>query len=307
MNSKIIDVYDSEREEVLKNRIAYSLPVRIGNWNDDLYLEEEKQKLIKYKRDNCQLLAQKMRTVYQNLLKPVGIVKEMQFVNYGDFYHFKASEVADSLIPCPNKRSTGLYLAGLLNERDIDYSTHLTHGCSVTASPDKNSYVRNVFSFVSCDINRNGEAVNYGDDVYIKICESGTDKPLYIQCEQANTETFGSYLSVRLTQSPDLYCRFKVLHWEPQHRDETLGVGFPPRVRIIIKHTCTGQNLAVVTRHWIPTFFGPECMVVCRTFRDNHKMETAENIFMVMGKRDLDMNLIVRAAKGENIPTDLLE
>lgn len=305
--SKKLDVYDAEKAEILKNQVKYSQPVRIGFWNDDLFLQEEKAKLINYKRDHCQLLIQKMRKVYQNLLKPITVGRELQYVNYGTNYHIKATEVADSLSPCPNKRTTGLYLAGLLNERDINFGQHFMHGCIITASPDKQSYVRNLFLFESCDINRDGTSVNYGDDVYIQISESGIGTPLYLQCEQVNTDTVGSYLTVRLTERPDLYCRFKLLHWNPEYREQTKGVGVTPQARIIIKHTATGENLAINCRKWIPTFFGPECTVICHTFKDSHKMETAENMFCIVGERELNKNLIVRAAKGEDIPEDMLE
>lgn len=307
MNNKKLNVYDSEKEEMLKNQIKYSLPVRIGNWNNDLYLREEREKILQYKRDNCQLLTQKMRTIYKNLLKPIRPQRELGHVNYGQLYHIKATEVPDSLRPCPNRRTTGLYLSGLLNEKDINHGEHFMHGCTITASPDKQDYVRNLFSFVSTDINRDGVSVNYGDDVYIRISETGSDIPLYIQCEQANVETFGSYLLVRLTKSPDTYCRFKLLHWNPEYREQSIGIGVPLRARIIIKHTATGENLAVNIRQWIPTFFGPECLVICHTFKDSHKMETAENMFCIVGHRELNKNLIVRAAKGENIPNDMLE
>lgn len=307
MNQNFFKVYDNEREEILKNQIKYSLPVRIGNWNNELFLREEHEKLLKYKRDNCQLLTQKMRTIYRNLLKPLKPQRDLGQVNYGQLYHIEATEVADSLRPCPNKRTTGLYLSGLLNENDINHGEHFMHGCMITASPDKHDYVRNLFSFVSTDINRDGTSVNYGEDVCIKISETGSNTQLFLQCEQANVETFGSYLHVRLTKSPDMYCRFKLLHWNPEYRVQSKGVGVPLRARIIIQHVATGENLAVNIRQWIPTFFGPECLVICHTFKDSHKMETAENMFCVVGHRELNKNYIVRAAKGDNIPEHMLE
>lgn len=308
MNNNKLDVYDSEKEEVLKNQIKYALPVRIGNWNNDLYVREEEEKLMKRKKDNCQLLIQKMGTIYTNLLKPLKPQREIEYVNYGELYHIKATDVPDRMKPCPNKRSSGLYLCGLMNENDITYGDHFMHGCAITASPDKQDYVRNLFVFVSTDINRDGTSVNYGEDVYIRISETGSnDMPLYIQCEQANVETFGSYLHVRLTKSLDMYCRFKILHWNPEYRQQTRGVGVPPRARIIINHVATGELLAVNCRHWLSTFFGPECSVICHTFKDGHKMETAENMFSIVGMRILNKNMIVRAAKGEDVGNDLIE
>lgn len=253
------------------------------------------------------LLIQKMRSIYNNLLKPLVPAGELQHILYGRNYHIKACDVPDSLRPCPHKKPNGLYLAGLIKENDIDHTDHFKHGCIITASPVKESFVRNMFQFESCDINRDGTSVNYGEDVYIKITETGNGQPLYLQCEQTNTETFGSYIYLRLTESKDMYCRFRLLHWNPEYRDQTLGVGVPPRAKIIIKHTATGQNIAVDIRKWIPTFFGHECLVICYTFKDSHKMETSENMFSINGFKHENKNLVVRATKGEDIPDFMFE
>lgn len=56
---------------------------------------------------------------------------------------------------------------------------------------------------------------------------------------------------------------------------------------------------------WIPSFYGTECMVSCHTYRDSHKMETAENFWKIVSRPISDTALYVRAAKGEDIPLDM--
>ncbi|XP_077730301.1 cilia- and flagella-associated protein 161 isoform X4 [Canis aureus] len=49
----------------------YSPRVRLGNWNEDIYLEEELMKDFLEKREKGQLLIQRNRRLKENLLRPV--------------------------------------------------------------------------------------------------------------------------------------------------------------------------------------------------------------------------------------------
>ncbi|KAJ8927453.1 hypothetical protein NQ314_020124 [Rhamnusium bicolor] len=55
--------------------------------------------------------------------------------------------------------------------------------------------------------NKGDQPVIYGDDVFLQISES-EENPLFIQCENFTTDTFGGHLTLRLSESPDIYCRF---------------------------------------------------------------------------------------------------
>ncbi|XP_023027131.1 cilia- and flagella-associated protein 161 [Leptinotarsa decemlineata] len=293
-----------EREEVYQNRIIYSLPVHLGLWNEELALRDEKTIIAAYKRDHCQLLIQKTRKMFRNVLKPTVLAIEAPYVLYGQNYQLKACDVT---VSNTNKESSGLNLSGVINERDIDVVQHFIHGCSLSASPVGVPCVRNTFRVMGCKADdKDGQQVFYGQDVLLQISES-SGRPLYLQCENSTIDTFGGHLSVRLSQSPDIYCRFKFLHWNPQKRYETIGTTFAPNTRVIIQHTASGRNLSVEPSHWIPSFYGPECMVSCHTYRDSHKMETAENFWKIITRPISDTALYLRAAKGEDIPLELFE
>lgn len=297
---------EKEKAEILKNRIIYSLPVRQGYWNEELAIREAKHNLVNYKRNHCQLTIQKLQRVYNNLLLPTELAAGGEFVCYGKNYQLQACELPNTLETQSGTQAThGLYLSGLLGEHEIDYQQNLVHGCVLTASPRKTACVRNTFTFEGCDIDRYGQSVNYGEDVFIKINHS-EGLSLYVQCENSTFATFGEPLPLRLTQSPDIYSRFKILHWKPSLRKETVQTSFPPNTRVIIQHTASGQNFAGEYQKWLLTFFGPECMVTCRTYRDSHRMETAENMWKIVGVSTPDINMYVRAAKGEDIPVDML-
>lgn len=297
----------TEDNETLKNRIVYSLPVRLGYWNEDLSLLEEKHRLAFQKQERCELTVQKLKTVYKNLLRGTVLAKQSAYIMYGNNYQLQACEIPNSMKGQQGSNTFyGLYLSGLISEYDIDEAQHFQHGFRLTASPNKAPLVRNTFVFVSCDSDRSNEPVFYGQDLFIRIYESG-DLPLYVQCECHSIDTFGVHLTLKLSQVPDIYCRFKILHWQPSLRYETRDTAIPQDSRVIIQHTASGQNLAVEPSKWLATFFGAECFVSCHTFKDTHRMETAENMWKVVAAKTPNMNLFVRAAKGEDIPAALLE
>lgn len=294
-----------EKSEIWKNRQSYSLPVRIGNWNDEVLLNDEKVRLTKYKRDHCQLLLQKTKLMFQNLLYAITLSNRTEYVFYNEWYQIKSPELPNKVHLTPGETpSLGLYLSGLINEQVVEYAQNFVSGCPLTASPDRVPCVRNAFKFLGCNVDKTGQSVYFGDDVYITISSDGN--VLYLSCEPATLENMGGHLNVHLTNVPDMYCRFKFYHYDPQQRVETTGSSFTPNSKVIIKHSATGRNLAAEYNSWIPTFFSAECTVSCHTFQDSHHMETAENIWMIVGDMRPDLQLYVRAAKGEDIPEEML-
>ncbi|CAG9817147.1 unnamed protein product [Phaedon cochleariae] len=290
-----------EHGKVYQNRIVYSLPVHLGLWNEELALREEKNLIATYKREHCQLLIQKTRKMFRNVLKPTILAIEAPYVLYGQNYQFKTCDLTT------DKDSSGFYLSGVINERNIDTVQHFEHGCTLSGSPVKEPCVRNTFKLMGCQTNnKEGQQVFYGDDVLLQIAES-SGPPLYVQCPNSTIDTFGGHLSLRLSQFPDIYCRFKIIHWNPQKRYETTGTTFKPDTRVIIQHTASGRNLAIESAQLIPSFYGPECIVSCHTYRDSHKMETAENFWKIVSRPISDTALYVRAAKGEDIPMEFFE
>lgn len=275
--------FRKEREEQLekyKNRIIYSLPVRAGYWANELAIREQQEFLYNYKKEHCQLLIQKTRKMFRNLLKPILLAQESPHILYNQNYQIKSHGMSE-ISACGLTSVHPLYLSGIISEKEIDTTQHFVHGCILSASPDKSPCVRNTYSLIGCDSKRTG-AVCYGEDVYLKISES-QEAPLYVQCENATMDTFGEHLNLRLSQIPDMYCRFKFFHWKPDLRFETSGTFLLPNDYVIIQHTASGHNLSAEFHKRLPTFFGPEYIISCQTFRDTHRMETIENLWKISG------------------------
>nr|CAH7729317.1 unnamed protein product [Callosobruchus chinensis] len=283
-----------ERDEMLQNRIIYSLPTRMGNWNEQLALREYETAMTKYKKQHCGLVVQKVKQIFHSVLKPTSLAVEAPYVKFGLNYQLKT---LDSASPDANS----LYLSCLLNETDIDAIQHFYHGCCLSASPLRIPCVRNTFRLRSATLDEVEQQVFYGRDILIEIYESGDGQPLYLRCENPSIDTFGEHRAVRLSKYPDIYCRFKFLHWNPKKRHETMDTAVIPDTTVIIQHVASGQNLAVEPQSLIPKFYGTECLVTCHTYRDTHKMESVENFWSVVSRPISDTALYVRAAKGENI------
>lgn len=97
-----------------------------------------------------------------------------------------------------------------------------------------------------------------------------------------------------------------MLHFNPALRFEHDGTFAKADERVVIQNVPTGRNLAV-ENSLTTTFFGNEYVVSCHTFRDTHKMETAENVWKVVGEDLPNINAVVRAAKGEEVPDELIK
>lgn len=190
-----------EHDQLYQNRIVYSLPVRLGLWNEELALREERNFIMSYKKEHCQLLLQKTKKMFRNILKTTVLAADAPYILYGQNYQIVTSDITSG------EGNTGLYLSGVINERDVDYIQHFKHGCTLSASLVKEPCVRNTFKIIGCERDKREQPIMYGEDVFIQISESSGD-PLYIQCENSTIDTFGGHLSLRLSQCPDIYCRF---------------------------------------------------------------------------------------------------
>ncbi|XP_018324742.1 cilia- and flagella-associated protein 161-like [Agrilus planipennis] len=301
------DFEQREKEEAWRNRIIYTPPVHVGQWFEEVNKMREELKTIQFKRDRCDLLVQKTRAMYKNVLRPMRIAKDAPTIEFGKNYLLKSPDIPARTVIGQNgqpKLKCGVYLAAIIDEKIIDTAQQFIKGCLLTACLERLPCVRNTFTFEGCDGQEEGKRIHYGEDFYIRI--AGSDG-LYVQCENSTMNDFNEHLSVRLTDCPNGYSRFNILNVDKDLRVETWGYDAPPNAKIIIQHTASGRNLAVEKTKLIPTFYGPEYKVSCHNFVSiQTKTETVENYWKVWTEQKIDMNAIVRAAKGEEVDDELL-
>nr|CAD7256053.1 unnamed protein product [Timema shepardi] len=161
-------------------------------------------------------------------------------------------------------------------------------------------------------VNRDGEPLKFGQNFLLSPVETTTEKclcgestweaqllngalPLYVQSEipQIDTQLGPSgHASVRLSSVLNTYCRWRVLYWDPNMRLETEGCPFPPHCRVIVNHSSSNKNLSVEPCHWFPSYFGMECQVSVHTYRDVHRRETSENMWMFITQKPTDPQVV---------------
>ncbi|KAJ7384584.1 hypothetical protein OS493_021215 [Desmophyllum pertusum] len=130
---------------------TYNPSVLIGNWNEDICLDEDKLKDFLEKKENGQLLIQKASNLLQNILKPVN-----SSVSHDGYLHF-----GDVL--CIYNPSTETTLSANMAESKMHDEKRLVGPCDVSASKMIDPCIRNAFVIRS---STNGEGVLRFDEPF---------------------------------------------------------------------------------------------------------------------------------------------
>ncbi|KAJ8735571.1 hypothetical protein PYW07_007191 [Mythimna separata] len=265
--------------------MAYNNAVLIGNWAEERLKNEYEFKLFLKKRERRELLLQKSRTLFSNLLSERPMALSGKYVQYGYNVQLVASDMPVTLKVADGKQKYGLVLSILVRDRQVDYVQNICDGCVLTMSPILTPCCRNTFRIVSVrDEKQMGKKMNYGDE-FLLIAENYGDPqaaPLYVRYCPASAPEPETRLPLRLSAVRDSSCRFTSVPLLPRDRLEALGSPVKTSDKLVIKNITADKSLCVMNRHWMQTFFGPECGVNCRNFIDIHGRYTAENIFTLV-------------------------
>ncbi|XP_006075443.3 cilia- and flagella-associated protein 161 isoform X4 [Bubalus bubalis] len=153
----------------------YGPGVRIGNWNEDVYLEEEIMKDFLAKRDKGQLLIQRNRRLKENLLRPMQLsVSEDGYIHYGD----KVMLVS----PDHPETEADLFLRGDLSlcmtpdEIKAHLSNELEVPCGLSAAQTKIPVGRNTFTILCAAGEVIGQVLRYGQNFRLGITGGFDDR-----------------------------------------------------------------------------------------------------------------------------------
>lgn len=263
----------SEEAYIASSNIAdYKLPTKIGLWEEKFALQLEKMALIKKKRGRCETLTIRRNIMYENLHRESRLHEPNKYIHYGDPIHISTDELQTTMLgvqPC--------VLATIITERDIDVTLNLCHGCPVVASTFKEPVLRNVMKIIDpLNPNRVAERITYGKDIFICVHDSNSERKLYVQALVPTFDDFGGgndHLILRLSECPDRYCKFKIIHMNPELRDFSYGDDIPSNTTVCIAHTVSNKYLVTENRY-MPTFFGGEMEVSCYIYKDSKGRES---------------------------------
>uniref|UniRef100_G7P9A6 Cilia and flagella associated protein 161 n=1 Tax=Macaca fascicularis TaxID=9541 RepID=G7P9A6_MACFA len=262
----------------------YGPGVRIGNWNEDVYLEEELMKDFLEKRDKGKLLIQRRRRLKQNLLRPMQLsMTEDGYVHYGDKVMLVNPDDPDT--------EADVFLGGDLSlcmtpdEIQSHLRDELEVPCGLSAVQAKTPIGRNTFIILSVHGDATGQVLTYGQDFCLGITGGFDNKMLYLSSDHRTL-----LKSSKRSWLQEVYLTDEVSHmncWQaaipdPQLRLEYEGFPIPANAKILINHCHTNRGLAAHRHLFLSTYFGKEAEVVAHTYLDSHRVEKPRNHWMLV-------------------------
>ncbi|XP_047396758.1 cilia- and flagella-associated protein 161 [Sciurus carolinensis] len=263
----------------------YCPRVRVGNWNEDIYLEEEYMKDFLDKREKGKLLIQRNRRLKKNLLRPMQLsISEDGYIHYGD----KVMLVNPNY---PEREETGLFQCGDLSlcmtpdEITAHLHDELEVPCGLSATLTRIPVGRNTFTILSAGKDATGQVLRYGQDFYLGITGGFENKMLYLSSDHRTL-----LKSSKKSWLQEVYLTDEVSHlncWQASFLDPQLRLefeGFPIRAneKIVIYHRHTNRGLAVHRNLFLRTYFGKEVEVAAHTHLDSHRVEKPKNHWILV-------------------------
>ncbi|XP_074956619.1 cilia- and flagella-associated protein 161 isoform X2 [Phalacrocorax aristotelis] len=143
---------------------AYSPGVRLGNWEEEAALEEERLRDFMRKRERGELLIQKINKLEENLLKKVKLsVSKDGFVHFGDTVMLLNPDNKSSVEKYPGVCGS-LTLAVNLGEISVYSAKSLQAPCGVSAVESVGPVGRNTFCILSVDGGAVDEPIRFGQN-----------------------------------------------------------------------------------------------------------------------------------------------
>ncbi|KAG8145097.1 hypothetical protein E2320_013464 [Naja naja] len=260
--SSHLDALTSELLQMINVRTSksgriYSPGVLLGNWFEDVCLEEESLKDFLYKRENGELLIQKSRRLKDTLYK-----KEKAIIMGGNL----------SLAVNPD--------LAILHTGD-----NLSAPCDLSAIEHVNPIGRNTFRILSLEGEAMGEHVRFGQNFGLGAAGGFQDKMLFLSSDHKSFQHMAKKSSLQpviMTDELSYLCAWQITFLDPQLRMEYEGLPIPANTKVVIVHSHTNQALAVPRTFWIRTYFGKECEINCHTYLDSHKAEESKNHWIIV-------------------------
>ncbi|XP_059051087.1 cilia- and flagella-associated protein 161 isoform X2 [Achroia grisella] len=240
--------------------MSYNNSVLIGNWSEERLKNESEFKLFLRKRDRRELLLQRSRTLFSNLLKERPLAISGTFVLFGFNVQLVASDMPAKLRSACGKSQYGLAMSSLVSERQVDYMQNINDGCLMTLSPITTPCCRNTFVILSTkDESTHGEKMNYGDEFFLRAENYGDPDavPLYVRFTPEATPGPADHMPIRLSATKDSNCRWTTMPLLPADRLERLGSPVKTGAKLIVKNCVADKSLCVMNQNWMQTFFGP--------------------------------------------------
>lgn len=262
---------------------TYNPGVRVGNWNEDICLEEDTIKDFLEKKANGQLLIQRASGMMGKMSNPVQLSTCRDgCVHFGDTV---------MVINRGNSDRT-VYGVGQYPRNDSALAVHMPDGASVdgpvplcvTGTKKLAPCFRTAFKIMPADdYGKYGDKLRYGQPFCLVTAaeDSGclhlfSDQVLFNRCTDKARQQVA-----QLVPEPSFRTSWQIEHQNPLLRLEYENEPVMANEDCIIQHCKTHQNLCLEENHFTPTIFGNEYEVSAHTNLDSHKADLPVNRWML--------------------------
>jgi len=211
---------------------TYNPSVRVGNWCEDIHLEEGILKDFIAKKEKGELLIQRIQNILDTILKQTELTASTDgFVHMGDKIMVVNPGQDVNNVPLHQLDHARLphSLAMNADESMLFYDRCIKAPCEISASRVLNPCKRNTFVITSVDGTALGETLCFGQPFTLSTLPGYTaDLKLWSDHVRFNQRARKSKLQIaNFIKEMNYMCVWKVLSHEPLQRLETEGLPVP--------------------------------------------------------------------------------
>lgn len=262
---------------------TYNASVRVGNWNEDIQLEEDTIKDFLEKREKGELLIQRSAGIIGKLSVPAQLSTSRDgTVNYGDTV----------MIVNRGNPDRTVYGVGQYPRDDSALAIHIPSGATpggpipfmVTGCRKLSPTFRTAFKIMPADdYAKVGDKLCYGKPFTLQVASEDAG-PLFLFSDQvlfSRCTDKARHQVAHLVPEQSFKTSWQIEHKNPQLRLEYECEPVLANEECIIQHCKTHQNLCVEEKHSCPTMFGNEYEISAHSYIDSHKADLPQNLFML--------------------------
>ncbi|XP_029650670.1 cilia- and flagella-associated protein 161-like [Octopus sinensis] len=278
---------------------VYTPPVRLGNWYEDVVLEEETIKDFLHKKSQNELLMQKTAFVKEKLLQPVELsVVSDGYVRFGNTVQIK--NLGD-----PSRIYFGKPRADCVLSANCDTDLVFNGGllvppCKVTGSRQTSPCLQNSFIITSGNESDDGQMLHYNQTFYLRIPDQ-IGGHLYLQSDRfdfSKCSQRARHQQVFLSDQTMYLAKWRVLYFNQLLRLEHDYHPVCANKIVIINHVYTNQNLNVEdTSRLLSTEYNADYEITAHTLLDEHKAEKEQNLWLITTREPEGIALPPRCLK----------